>query len=78
MRHPILTVAVAVRAAAIIHGPFTLHSFGGRSDRGEGVISTAVAVLVVAFLGTLMWFGFKTTFTHAQSKTDTQVELIGN
>lgn len=78
MRHPILTVAVAVRAAAITHGPITWHPSRYLSDRGEGVISTAVAVLVVAFLGTLMWFGFKTTFTHAQSKTDTQVEQIGN
>lgn len=78
MRHPILTIAIAVRVAAITRGPFTLHPGGDRNDLGEGVISTAVAVLVVAFLGTLMWFGFKTTFTHAQSKTDTQVEQIGN
>jgi hypothetical protein len=25
-----------------------------------------------------MWFGFKSTFTHAQSRTDDQVTQIGN
>ena len=28
-------------------------------DRGEGVISAAIAVLVMAFLGALMWVGFQ-------------------
>lgn len=47
-------------------------------DRGEGVISAAIAVLVMAFLGALMWVGFKAIFTKAQTKTDNQVEQIGN
>jgi hypothetical protein len=49
-----------------------------RTDRGEGVLSAAIAVLIFAFLGTMMWFGFKSTFTHAQSRTDDQVTQIGN
>jgi hypothetical protein len=31
----------------------------------------------MAFLGSLMWVGFHATFDKAQSKTDTQVEQIG-
>ena len=30
-----------------------------RDERGEGVISAAIAVLIVAGLGALMWVGFR-------------------
>jgi hypothetical protein len=46
-------------------------------EGGEGVISAAIAVLVMAFLGALMWAGFKLTLGHAQSHVDTQVDQIG-
>jgi hypothetical protein len=46
-------------------------------ERGEGVISAAIAVLVMAFLGVVMWKGFKLTFTNANSHVDTQVNNIG-
>jgi hypothetical protein len=46
-------------------------------ERGEGVISAAIAVLIMAFLGVLMWAGFKLTLGNAQSHVDTQVDLIG-
>lgn len=48
-----------------------------RGDAGEGVISTAIAILVMAFLGTLMWFGFQSTMKDAQRNTDIQVSQIG-
>ena len=48
-----------------------------RDERGEGVISTAIAVLVMAFLGTLMWVGFRATLGNAQTNIDTQVNQIG-
>jgi len=49
-----------------------------RSDeRGEGVISAAIAVLVMAFLGVLMWAAFKGIFTKAAANTDRQVTEIG-
>ena len=31
----------------------------GGDERGEGVISAAIAVLVMAFLGVPMWVGFQ-------------------
>ena len=53
---------------------------GGRKaydDRGEGVISAAIAVLVMAFLGVGMWVAFNATFSHAAKHVDNQVNCIG-
>lgn len=48
-----------------------------RSERGEGVISVAIAVLIMAFLGVMVWGGFKMTMGKTQAKVDQQVEKIG-
>lgn len=48
-----------------------------RPERGEGVISTAIAVLIIAFLGVAMWAGFNTIFEDAADTTTEQVNLIG-
>ena len=47
------------------------------SERGEGVISAAIAVLVMAFIGVGMWIAFNTTFSHAAKHVDNQVNCIG-
>jgi hypothetical protein len=44
-----------------------------KDERGEGVISSAIAVLIMAFLGVAMWVAFSTTFNHASSNVDHQV-----
>jgi hypothetical protein len=49
-----------------------------RDDRGEGVISAAIAVLIMAFLGALMWVGFKSIWSDAESNTRDQVNRIGS
>jgi hypothetical protein len=46
-------------------------------ERGEGVISAAIAVLIMAFLGALMWVVFKDMFSSTTAKTKGQVDLIG-
>jgi hypothetical protein len=46
-------------------------------ERGEGVISAAIAVLVMAFIGVAMWVAFDATFNHAASHVDHQVNCIG-
>jgi hypothetical protein len=46
-------------------------------DRGEGVISAAIAVLVMAFLGAAMWIGFQRMWKSTESTTQTKVEQIG-
>lgn len=49
-----------------------------RDDRGEGVTSAAIAVLIMAFLGALMWVGFKSIWTDAEANTRDQVNRIGS
>jgi len=49
-----------------------------RTERAEGVISTAIAVLIIAFLGIALWKGFDTMMNSATEKTKNQVEQIGN
>ena len=48
-----------------------------RSDRGEGVISTAIAVLVMAFLGAAMWVTFNAVWEDTSENTENQVKIIG-
>jgi hypothetical protein len=48
-----------------------------RGDNGEGVISAAIAVLIMAFLGALMWIGFRRIWESTERNTETKVEQIG-
>lgn len=67
-----LPVLLAVRGAA----SSTLHRL--RADqRGEGVISAAIAVLVMAFLGAAMWVTFDTMFSDTTQRTSDKVGEIG-
>jgi len=47
-------------------------------EAGEGVISAAIAVLVMAFIGAGMWVAFNGTFTDATETIDEQVNTIGD
>ena len=46
-------------------------------QRGEGVISAAIAVLIMAFLGAAMWVAFDRIFSDTTDKTERQVDEIG-
>ena len=48
-----------------------------RLERGEGVISTAIAVLIIAFLGAAMWVAFNAIWTDSEAKIRENVETIG-
>ena len=48
------------------------------SDGAEGVISAAIAVLIMAFLGAAMWVAFNSIFRGAEESTRSQIEQIGN
>ena len=50
----------------------------GRGDLGEGVISAAIAVLIMAFLGAAMWVGFQKMWKTTESTTNQKVEQIGS
>lgn len=47
-------------------------------DRGEGVISTAIAVLIIAFIGAGMWVAFNSIWSDAQTDITNQVNTIGS
>lgn len=47
-------------------------------ERGEGVISTAIAVLVMAFLGAAMWIGFKAIWDSTEDTVNDKVSEIGS
>jgi hypothetical protein len=46
-------------------------------ELGEGVISTAIAVLIMALIGLAMWTLFKTVFDGAGKKIESNVNQIG-
>ena len=48
-----------------------------RDDRGEGVISAAIAVLIVAFLGVAVWAGFSAAVKSSSDKVNANVDKIG-
>ena len=49
----------------------------GAAQRGEGVISTAIAVLIISLLGAAMWAAFKTVFDGATDNVGSAVGSIG-
>jgi hypothetical protein len=49
------------------------HQARRRDERGEGVISAAIAVLIMAFIGVGMWTAFNATFQHTARTVDRQV-----
>jgi hypothetical protein len=48
-----------------------------RDEAGEGVISAAIAVLIMAFLGVAIWVAFKATLKGATTNVNNQVSNIG-
>ena len=48
-----------------------------RDESGEGVISAAIAVLIMAALGALMWVGFQEIWNDTSARTGSQIDKIG-
>ncbi len=46
-------------------------------DRGEGVVSAAIVVLIMAALGALMWVGFRGMWTDIESDTNDRISEVG-
>jgi hypothetical protein len=66
-------LAAALRSGALV--PRRPERLAG--DRGEGVVSAAIVVLIFAFLGVGMWVAFTTMFENVKDKTCEQVGQIG-
>jgi hypothetical protein len=75
MDHASLRLATWVQAAWVAAAH---RARGARLDqRGEGVISAAIAVLVMAGIGALMWVGFRTLWQDTEANTRDKVAEIG-
>ncbi|CAG4928934.1 MULTISPECIES: hypothetical protein [Acidithrix] len=46
-------------------------------EAGEGVVSAAIAVLIFAFLGVILWVAFKATMGTATNTINAQVAKLG-
>jgi hypothetical protein len=53
------------------------HRFA-HDDRGEGVISAGIVVLIMALLGAAMWVTFRDVWKSVEADTKDKVEEIGN
>ncbi len=53
-------------------------TLSSKDEAGEGVISTAIAVLIMAALGAVMWVGFQAIWGNASSQTTNQINQIGS
>ena len=53
------------------------HIGPGEGERGEGVVSAAIAVLIFAFLGVVLWVAFTATMGTATSAINDQVAKLG-
>ena len=62
----------------VFHGLRANYRAHPRRERGEGVISAAIAVLIMAFLGAAMWVAFNSIWNDSEQKIRNNVETIGN
>ena len=47
-------------------------------DRGEGVVSAAIVVLIMAAIGALMWVGFRAMWSDIEADTNDRIAEVGN
>ncbi len=73
MNDPLVRGYVAAQAAGAV-----LWDRLVKDETGEGVISAAIAVLIMSFLGALMWVGFRAIWGDAEANTKAQVGRIGS
>jgi type VI protein secretion system component VasF len=62
---------------AYVYARSLFWSLVGKDEAGEGVISTAIAVLIMAALGAVMWLGFREIWDDASQQTTDQINTIG-
>ena len=72
MGDPLLRGYVAAQAARLVVWDRVV-----KDERGEGVISAAIAVLIMAGIGALMWVGFKAIWQDTEGNTKDKVAEIG-
>ena len=82
MHRDVIVFSYVLTRATVVRARRALSAVpGGRrlaGDAGEGVISTAIAVLIVAFLGAAMYVVFRNLLESSGSKANDQVNQIGD
>jgi hypothetical protein len=68
---------LATYLAAVVARTRLITGLISDDDRGEGVISAAIAVLIMAFLGAAMWVGFEAIWGDTEENIGDQVDEIG-
>ena len=80
MNNPTTTVPAAHRAslAAALRLREALARLGStRSERGEGIVSVAIAVLIMAALGVVAYGAFDALFNNTTTAAESQISSIG-
>ena len=80
MPTPITTVPAARRASITTF--VRLHTALGRlgaggTERGEGIVSVAIAVLIMAALGVVAYGAFDALFNNTTTAAESQISSIG-
>lgn len=78
--HPVLRAHSTIHATsvAVRHRIATRRRAPATDDRGEGVVSVAIVVLIMAGLGALMWVGFRTMWNDIESDTNDRISEVGS
>ena len=66
-----------LKTAVSVHGAPRRLAVRFADERGEGVISAAIAVLIIAFLGAAMWLFFDNLWGSTSANISDQVGEIG-
>ncbi len=70
--HPaILKIATAITTARMVTGDKL------RNERGEGIVSVAIAVLIMAALGVVAYGAFDVLFNNTTDAAENQITQIG-
>jgi hypothetical protein len=81
---PLIDPSLRLYASASAAWAVTRHEVRGRlvrrrsDDRGEGVISAAIVVLIMAAIGALMWVAFKEIWEGVEADTKAKVDSVGD
>ena len=66
-----------IAITSLLLNPWTALAIWNDADSGEGVISTAIVVMIMAFLAVGVWVAFKAIMSNATNSIATQVSQIG-
>lgn len=66
-----------LKIATVIHTARTVAGDKLRDERGEGIVSVAIAVLIMAALGVVAYGAFDVLFNNTTDAAENQITQIG-